>query len=97
MMSKLLWQKEEMPFPAATTLGVCVERNLSSIALLLSWIQLQVLLFQHVFVCLSLSILQLRGQGLGLPTQNCGCLSEDCCWHCGLDQMEEGERELMIM
>lgn len=50
MMSKLLWQKKEMPFPAATTLGVCVERNLSSIALLLSWIQLQVLLFQSVCV-----------------------------------------------
>lgn len=86
-----------MPLPAVTTLQVCVERNLSSIALLLSRIQPQAFVFQRVFVCLSLSILQLRGQGLGLPRQNCGCTSEGWCWHCGLDQTEEGERELVIM
>lgn len=48
MMSNLLGQKQELPLPAVTTLQVCVERSLSSIAL--SGIQLQVLLFQHVCV-----------------------------------------------
>lgn len=42
--------KKEMPIPAVTTLQVCVERSLSSIALLLSGIQPQAFLFQRVCV-----------------------------------------------
>lgn len=96
MMSNLLGQKKEIPLPAVTTLEVCVERSLSSIALSLVGSSCKCSSFSTC-LCLSLSILQLCRQHLGLPRHSLGCISEGWCWHCGLEQIEEGEREVVIM